>query len=112
MKWFGKKAISGLTKVIRGKSGAARGKQAVRKGILNARNPGARGSDYVKKSVNTAPAGGSGWKKTAAYGGAAIAGGGLIGNSFNRTKQTDSGDKINVIIQRTSIRGNKQYGRR
>ena len=31
MKWFGKKAISGLTKVIRGKSGGCKGKASCEK---------------------------------------------------------------------------------
>ena len=55
MKVFGRKVISKLTKSIRSRPSSFSNRGAVRKGILNARSPGARGSDYVKRTVNTAP---------------------------------------------------------
>ena len=50
MKTFGRKVISKLTKSIRSRPSSFQNRGAVRKGILNARNPGSRGSDYVKKN--------------------------------------------------------------
>ena len=111
MKTFGKKAISSLTKAIRG-SGKARyfnGKQAVKRGILNARSPGSRGSDYVKKTVNTNPnPQTTGWQKFKSK--AKLVGLGLGGaTGFSSLSGAAQGGKdsenINIYVKRNTFHG-------
>ena len=104
----GKKVFGKFVKSIGTRAGVKNGQTAVRRGILDARNPGARGSSFGKKTVQTDPANKGkrfgNWRSNSMLGltGLGAVGGVGAGLKTNNTK-TEGDINVYVVKKRTKV---------
>ena len=108
MKVFGKQLIKKFGQSVRssGKGRVFQGKRAVSRSVMDVRNPGGRGSNFVKKTVNTSPSP-SRWENFKSR--AKLASAGILGASgavgLTSNSQKGSGESINVFISKPTTIG-------